>query len=124
MISGIQHELIILPAEVRPHIPDRLRSAGIEVAPSQKSAPAKFKDAGTIYACIENKGSAEILVIDETHMQPEHRSMVAVLIFPGRGGLADRLFGTTDQALRTKIHEVLYAYKSEITQPSSGPSRR
>jgi hypothetical protein len=114
MISGFQHELIVLPAAAKAHIPGRLRSAGMDVAPSQQPAPAKFRGAGTIYVCREGKGSAEILVMDEAPLPPEHRSMAAVLIFPGRGGLADWFAGTTDRALRGKIHETLYAFKSEI----------
>jgi len=114
MISGLQHELIVLPAAARLHIPGRLRSAGMDVVPSQQPAPLKFKDAGTIYVCREGKGSAEILVMDEASLPPEHRSMVAVLIFPGRGSLADWFCGTTNRALRNKVHETLYAFKSEI----------
>jgi|SRR5436853_7355589 len=114
MISGFQHELIVLPAAARPHIPGRLQRAGVDVAPSQQPAPAKFKDAGTIYVCWEGNGTAEILVMNEASLAPEHRSMVAVLIFPGRGSLADWFSGTTDRALRNKIQETLYAFKSEI----------
>ena len=110
MIAGFQHELIVLPAAARSDIPARLRSAGIDVATSQQPGPAKFRGAGAIFVCRENKGSAEILVMDEKSMPPEHRSMAAVLIFPGRGKLADWFSGTTDRALRNKIHEVLYAF--------------
>ena|SRR5437660_5487421 len=113
MISGFQHELIVLPAAARRHILGRLQSAGVDVAPSQQPAPAKFKAAGTTYVCREGKGTAKILVMNEASLPPEHRSMVAVLIFPGRGSLADWFSGTTDRALRNKIHEALYAFKSE-----------
>jgi hypothetical protein len=112
MMAGFQHELIVLPAAMRPQIPARLRSAGIDVTPSEQPAPAKFKGAGTIFVCRENKGSAEILIVDDASLLPEHRSMVAVLIFPGR--LADWFSGTTDQPLRNKIHQVLYAFKTEV----------
>lgn len=122
MIEGIQHELILLPASARQQIPECLQKAGIEVAPPQKTLPAKFKDAGTVFTCKEGSGTADILVMDEAQMPPEHRSMVPVLIFPGRGALSDWLHGTTDRALRGKIHQVLYAFKTEITTQSDGPA--
>jgi hypothetical protein len=119
MIAGFQHELIVLPAAARSEIPARLGSAGITVAPSQKSIPEKFKDAGVIYECRQNKGTAEILIIDDARMLAGHRSLVAVLVSPGRGALADWLSGTTDGALRKKIHEVLYAFRNEVTTQQS-----
>src|SRR5258706_10240042 len=114
MIAGFQHELIVLPAAARPHIPARLRRAGIDVAPSQQPAPAKLAGSGTIFECRENNGSAQILIMDETSTLPEHRSMALVLIFPVRGKLAEWFSGTMDQQLRNKIHKVLYAFKSEV----------
>jgi hypothetical protein len=115
MMAGFWYELIVLPAAARDDIPDRLRSAGIDVRPAEKKVPAKFKDSGVILTCTQHNGSAEIIIMDEASMPQEHRSMVAVLIFPGRGRLADWFCRTTDQSLRHKIHEVLYAFKSEIS---------
>jgi hypothetical protein len=115
MITEFQHELIVLPAAARAGIPARLQSAGIEVAPTVTKVPTKLKDLGVILTCTEDRGSAKIFIMDEASTPPEHRSMAAVLILPGRGGLADWLRGTTDRRLRHKIHEVLYAFKSEIS---------
>lgn len=122
MMSNLQHELIVLPAAARPEIPARLRSVGMDVIPSQQPLPANFKGAGTLFVCRENKGSAEIFIIDHDALLPEHGSMVAVLILPGRGRLADWFSGTKDLPLRDKIHSVLYALKSELEAPRQSPA--
>jgi hypothetical protein len=119
MLAGFQHELIVLPASAKDQIRAQLQSAGIVVFPSSKSIPDKFKNAGILYECKENKGTAEILIMDEAEMLREHRSMAAVLIFPGRGALGDWFSGTTDKILREKIHDVLYALKSEAANIST-----
>jgi hypothetical protein len=119
MFPGLQHELIVLPASAKQQIPARLQSAGIIVNPSNKPVPEKFKNAGIIYECKENKGTAEILIMDEAGMLPEHRSMAAILIFPGRSALGDWFSGTTDKILREKIHEVLCGLKSEMADRSA-----
>src|SRR5262245_16348923 len=108
MFASIQHELILLPASARQGIIDCLHQAGIEAVPSQDALPPNFKNAGTAFACKEKTGAADILIVDESQMPPEHRGTVPVLIFPGRGALSDWLHGTTDRALREKIHRVLY----------------
>jgi len=106
------HELVLLPVSVKERIPARLQSAGIVVVASNKPVPEKFK-AGTIYECKENKGTAEILIVGEAGMPPDTKQFAAVLILPGRGTLGDWFSGATDRILRDKIHEVLYALKSE-----------